>query len=220
VTVPLSPPRAAAEVFADRLPLAQRYADLLARASDQRGLLGPRELPRLWDRHILNCAVLTELLPDGARVVDVGTGPGLPGLVLACRRADLRVDLVESMQRRIDFLREAVDELGLEASVRVIHGRAEDPEVIGRVGAASWVTARAVAPLDRLVRWCLPLLRPGGTLLALKGASAIDEVTQHRTAVSRLGGVGVEVVSCGHGVLCEPVAVVVVRRAERSGRNR
>src|SRR5206468_2812374 len=134
-----------------------------------------------------NCAVLTELLPSGARVVDVGAGAGLPGLVLAVRRPDLSIDLVESLHRRVDFLTEAVAVLGLGA-VRIVHGRAEDRATLDAVGDARWVTARAVAPLDRLARWCLPLLRPGGTLLAIKGGTADQELLAHRTAVLHAGG--------------------------------
>jgi 16S rRNA (guanine527-N7)-methyltransferase len=202
-TVP-EPSAAVATLFGDRLDLARRYAELLVR-----------------ERHLANCAVVTELVPQGARVVDVGSGAGLPGLVLAIRRPDLHVDLVDSLQRRTDFLSEAVARLGLEAQVRVVRGRAEDPLVVDSVGEAEWVTARAVAPLDRLVGWCLPLLRAGGRLLAIKGSSAQAEVSEHSSTVRRRGGVDLAVVRCGVGALEEPTAVIVVARAaERAKKGR
>jgi 16S rRNA (guanine527-N7)-methyltransferase len=219
-TVP-EPSAAVATLFGDRLGLARRYGELLVTEGLARGLLGPREVPRIWDRHLANCAVVTELLPEGARVVDVGSGAGLPGLVLAIRRPDLHVDLVDSLQRRTDFLSEAVARLGLEAQVRVVRGRAEDPLIVDSVGDAEWVTARAVAPLDRLVGWCLPLLRVGGRLLAIKGASAQAEANQHSSTVRRRGGVDLAVVHCGVGALEEPTAVIVVARgAARAKRGR
>jgi 16S rRNA (guanine527-N7)-methyltransferase len=211
-----APPAAAEQVFGAGLDLAVRYGELLASAGVVRGLIGPREVPRLWDRHLVNCAVVTELVPSGARVVDVGSGAGLPGVAMACRRADLRVDLVESLARRVAFLTEAVDELGLADRVRIVHGRAEDAAVRSAVGEAEWVTARAVAPLDRLVRWCLPLLRSGGTLLAMKGMQAEAEVA----ALPRRRGMAVRIERCGRDVLDTPVTVVAVQRDRtRHGRD-
>ena len=206
------PPAQAATVFGDRLDLAREFAALLATEASTRGLIGPREVGRLWDRHLLNCAVVADLLPSDARVVDVGSGAGLPGLALAIRRPDLRVDLVEPLQRRVTFLAEAVDRLGLGDSVRVVRGRAEERALLAEVGATEWVTARAVAPLDRLVGWCLPMLRSGGWLLALKGASAAAEVREHQSAISALGGRETSVVRCGDGLLAEPTVVVQIRR--------
>jgi 16S rRNA (guanine527-N7)-methyltransferase len=211
-------PPAAAQLFGPQLDRASRYADLLAGAGVQRGLIGPREIDRVWDRHLANCAVLTELLPDRARVVDVGSGAGLPGLPMAIRRPDLRVDLVESLQRRTDFLAEAVAGLGLVDQVRVFRGRAEDAAVRAAVGDAEWVTARAVAPLDRLVRWCLPLLARGGTLLAIKGERARAEADEFRDEVARHGGSEPEVVTCGVGVVDPPTTVVVIRKTGSSRR--
>jgi 16S rRNA (guanine527-N7)-methyltransferase len=214
----IAPPPPALQLFGERLPLVERYAAKLAGDGVIRGLIGPREVPRLWDRHLLNCAVVADLLPAGARVVDVGSGAGLPGIVLACRRPDLVVDLVESLARRVTFLNEVVDELDLTSSVHVVHGRAEDPAILAMVGDAPWVTARAVAPLDRLVRWCLPLLHPGGTLLAIKGAQAESELDAHKAAIGRLGG-EVSIVTCGRGVLDTPVKVVAIRRVQTRARS-
>jgi 16S rRNA (guanine527-N7)-methyltransferase len=208
-------PPAAAQVFGDRLPLARRYAALLATDGVERGLIGPRELDRLWERHLLNCAVLTDVVPLGARVVDVGSGAGLPGLVMAIRRPDLRLELVEPMQRRVDFLEEATDVLGLGPAVRVIRGRADDAAVVARAGAADWVVARAVAPLDRLVRWCLPLLSSSGRLLALKGSGVRREVQEHRVALRRAGAHVAEVTELGDGVLQQTTWVAVVVRNGR-----
>src|SRR4051812_18270942 len=171
LALPDAPPAAAA-VFGDRLPLAVRYAKLLAGAGVERGLLGPRETPRLWERHLLNCAGLTELIEPGQQVLDVGSGAGLPGIVLAIRRPDLQVVLVEPLLRRATFLTEAVEELGL-ANVSVRRARAED---LAGVISAPVVVARAVAPVDRLGAWTLPLLLPGGRLLALKGEAAEGEL--------------------------------------------
>ncbi len=212
-----SPPPVASVVFGDRLGLAQEYVRRLATDGVERGLIGPRELPRLWDRHVLNCAVLTDLLPVGARVVDVGSGAGLPGIVLTLRRPDLQVVLLEPMQRRVEFLAECVAGLGLDGTVRVVRGRAEDGEIRRSLGTGDWVTARAVAPLDRLVKWSLPLVRPGGRLLALKGARAGDEVAAHRAALRRSGAEVLEVRIVGQDLLVEPTWVVVVARSRRTG---
>ena len=194
-------PPAAAQVFGPSLDRAVAYAELLATAGTERGLIGPREGPRLWDRHLLNSAVVGELIPAGARVVDVGSGAGLPGVPLALARPDLDVVLLEPLARRVAFLSEAVADL---VNVTVVRGRAEEGHTRRALGPADVVTARAVAPLDRLAGWCLPLARPGGTLLALKGSSAESEL-----AGSGLAG---EVVRCGVGVVDPPATVVVVSR--------
>lgn len=209
-------PASAAALFGGRLPLAVRYRDRLAGDGVVRGLIGPREAERLWNRHLLNSAILTDLLPDGARVVDVGSGAGLPGVPMAIRRSDLRVDLVEPMQRRAQFLAEIVDELGLNRSVRVIRGRADDRDVVRLAGDSDWVVARAVAPLDRLVRWCLPLLSVRGRLLALKGAGAVDEADRHAAALEACGARIEAIEQLGGGVLGERTWVVVVVRAKRA----
>ena len=149
-------------MFGVRLELAEQYAELLASAGVIRGLIGPRETPRLWERHLLNCAVLGELIPTDSTVCDIGSGAGLPGLVLAIARPDLTVTLVEPLLRRTTFLDEAVQELGLD-QVEVIRARAE--ELHGR-RRFDVVTSRAVAPLPKLARWSLPLTRPGGVVVA------------------------------------------------------
>ncbi|MDT4914972.1 MAG: rRNA (guanine527-N7)-methyltransferase [Pseudonocardiales bacterium] len=178
-----------------------------------RGLIGPREVPRLWERHLLNSAVVTDLLPVGARVVDVGSGAGLPGVPMAIRRPDLRVDLVEPMLRRTDFLTDVVAELGLADAVRVIRGRAEEMTVREQLGSADWVVARAVAPLDRLVKWCLPLLAPGGRLLALKGVTAADEVAEHGTTIRSMGASALDVQRIGEADPHTATWVIVVQRS-------
>jgi len=184
-----------------------RYADLLATDGVVRGLIGPREVARLWSRHLANCAVLEELVPEGAVVADVGSGAGLPGLPLAIVRSDVRVVLVEPLLRRATFLGEAVEALGLGDRVEVLRGRAEEQKL-----AVDVVTARAVAPLDRLAGWTLPLARVGGILLALKGEGAADEVAASHTALERLGGGNAEVLTCGAGVVDPPTTVVRVVR--------
>lgn len=219
---PLYPPahlRAAAEqVFAERVGTATRFASLLAGAGVLRGLLGPREVDRIWDRHLLNCAVLGELVPAGARVVDVGSGAGLPGLALALARPDLDLVLVEPLLRRSEFLEEAVASLNLRGT-RVVRARAEElleAELFGDGRAADVVTARAVAPLARLAAWCLPLLRPGGTMLALKGEGGKAEVTEAEAMLARLGARRWEVRVTGVGVLSEPSTVVRVELADKA----
>jgi 16S rRNA (guanine527-N7)-methyltransferase len=207
---------AAAGLFGDRLALARRYADHLVTTGVERGLIGPREAPRIWGRHLLNCAVVAELLPDGARVVDLGSGAGLPGIPFVLTRPDVSVVLVEPLARRVDWLREVVEDLGLP--VEIERGRAEEPAVRARWEGADVVTARAVAPLARLAGWALPLLRTGGALLALKGASATDEAARDATAVRRLGGTDPRVVRCGVGVVDPPSTVVVVERSRGTGR--
>jgi len=202
-------PDAARALFGDRLPLIQTYVDLLATAGVERGLIGPREVPRLWERHVLNCAVIAELIQPGAAVDDVGSGAGLPGIVLAIQRPDLRVALVEPLLRRTTFLDEAVELLRLR-NVVVVRARAEDR---GRSGpTADVVTARAVAPLPKLAGWCLPLLRPGGALLALKGEAAADEIAAY-LASSPAGVAGVDLVTMGEGTVDPPTMVVRIRRS-------
>ncbi|MGK5679913.1 16S rRNA (guanine(527)-N(7))-methyltransferase RsmG [Actinoplanes sp. URMC 104] len=218
---------AAAEIFGDRLGLAVEYARLLVTDGVVRGLIGPREAPRIWERHLVNCAVVSQIIPIGASVVDVGSGAGLPGIVLAVARPDLHITLVEPLARRTAFLSEAVTTLGLSQSVTVVRGRAEDV-VDGPPAGADVVTARAVAPLDRLAGWCLPLARVGGRLLALKGATAAEEAAEHRDAVAALGGSDPALRLCGEGLIDPPTTVIEVvvqsrptppTRAANSGRD-
>lgn len=197
-------------VFGDRYELAERYAEMLVGPGVDRGVIGPREADRLWERHLLNSAVLGELIPAGARVLDVGSGAGLPGIPLAIARPDLRLVLLEAMARRVAWLEEAVTELGL--GVPVHRGRAEDPGVRRELGGNDVVTARAVAPLGRLAGWCLPLVAAGGRLLAVKGASAGAEVARDLDAVRAAGGAATEIVQCGANIVQPPTTVIVVPR--------
>jgi 16S rRNA (guanine527-N7)-methyltransferase len=223
VSVPPQPDPAAA-VFGAALPRAVSYVEFLATAGVERGLLGPREVPRLWDRHVLNCAVVADLVPERSRLVDVGSGAGLPGLVIALARPDVAVALLEPMARRVAFLEECRDRLRL-ASVTVHRGRAEEPAVLDALGGADVVTARAVAPLNRLAGWCLPLLRTGGLLLAMKGDTAERELADAAPALRRAGAVEAELVEIGSSVVSPATRVVVVRRGTvpekvRGGRGR
>ncbi|MGW7292902.1 16S rRNA (guanine(527)-N(7))-methyltransferase RsmG [Streptomyces xiamenensis] len=199
------PPAVAAEVFGDRLPDAVRYAELLADTGVRRGLIGPREVPRLWERHLLNCAVLSEVVPEGVTVCDVGSGAGLPGIPLALVRPDLEITLLEPLLRRTNFLQEVVELLGLD-HVTVLRGRAE--EVLGSFTPVHVVTARAVAPLDRLAGWGVPLLRPYGEMLAIKGDTAEQELKAARAALGKLGVVETSVLQVGGG-LVDPLSTVV-----------
>jgi 16S rRNA (guanine527-N7)-methyltransferase len=187
------------------------YGEFLASAGVERGLIGPREVPRLWDRHLLNCAVAAELVPGGAHVIDVGSGAGLPGIVWAIVREDVRITCLEPLQRRTVFLEEIVDSLGLSDRVLVVRARAEDV-VRGRGPVTSLrsgvVTARAVAALEKLAGWTVPLLEPGGVLLALKGRSAPEEVTAARETLRKLGVDEVDIVECGVGEIDPPTTVV------------
>jgi 16S rRNA (guanine527-N7)-methyltransferase len=207
-------------LFQDRLPLARRFAEHLTSTGVERGLIGPREAPKVWERHILNCAVVAELVPDGARVVDVGSGAGLPGIPLVLARPDLQVVLVEPLARRVDWLREVLADLQLPIEVQ--RGRAEDVAVRRRWKGADVVTARAVAPLHRLAAWSLPLLRTGGQLLAVKGSSAAAEIERDAPIVRQLGGGPARITRCGVGLVDPPCTVVVVLRtaAPRAGRGR
>ncbi|MER5639559.1 16S rRNA (guanine(527)-N(7))-methyltransferase RsmG [Kitasatospora sp. NPDC002227] len=210
--LPEAPP-VAREVFGERYETAVRYTELLATAGVRRGLIGPREVPRLWDRHVLNCAVLAELLPADASLCDVGSGAGLPGIPVAMARPDVSVTLLEPLLRRTTFLEEVVRELGLD-NVTVLRGRAE--EMVGKL-AVDVVTARAVAPMERLAGWGLPLLRPYGQMLALKGDTAEQELAESRSALAKLGAVKWTVISVGEGTLETSTRVVQVEAGESPG---
>ncbi len=209
---------AAERVFGARLDVAQRYREILADAGVERGLIGPREVDRLWVRHILNCAVLGDAIAEGSSVADIGSGAGLPGIPLALARPDLSITLIEPLLRRFDFLTEVVDQLSL--GVRVVRGRAEEKVVRTQVGASDVVTSRAVAPLDRLARWSIPLIRVDGELVAIKGSSAVDEVDTHKAAVGKLGLTDLRVESCGTDSLAVPTTIIRGRFRGASSRRR
>lgn len=214
--VPPAPPApdSARGVFpVDRLVLAERYAALLATEGVVRGLIGPREAPRLWERHLLNCAVLGELLPADATVCDIGSGAGLPGLVLAIARPDLRITLLEPLLRRTTFLDEVVDRLALGDRVEVVRGRAEELH-----GGRSFdvVTSRAVAPLERLLGWSMPLVAPTGALVAMKGSSIGEEIDAAADTLRRLGCAAPEVHTLGEGRITSPTTAVRVAWADPS----
>lgn len=209
-----SEPAAAGAVFGAALPAARRFVDLLAGPGTVRGLIGPRESGRLWTRHVLNCAVAAAVIPTGARVVDVGSGAGLPGIPMALARSDLRIDLVETLLRRTVFLDDVVADLGLTNRCRVMRGRAED--AVARVGGADAVTARAVAPLAKLAAWTAPLLRDDGLFVALKGTSAPEEIERDRAACAAVGIIDLSVRLVGGDLLAEPTTLVLGRRGRAS----
>lgn len=191
------------EVYPDAAENLARFADWLAGAGVERGFLGPREVDRIWDRHIANCAVVEELIPVNSKVFDIGSGAGLPGLVLAIVRPDITIGLIEPLMRRSEFLKEVVADLGITDQVTVIRSRAE--ELKGQ--SAPVVTARAVAPLGKLLTWSLPLTSKGGVILAMKGSSAATEITD---AKEILKGRKAEIVLCGEGVVDPQTTVVRV----------
>jgi 16S rRNA (guanine527-N7)-methyltransferase len=191
-------------VFSDALPTAEAFARLLATEGIVRGLIGPREVPRLWDRHLLNCAVVTDAVAHGSTVCDIGSGAGLPGLVMAIRRPDLEITLVEPLLRRTTFLEEAVAALELP-HVEVVRARAEE---LHGTRTFDVVTSRAVAPLDRLSRWSLPLVRTGGEFLAMKGSSAEDELASAAKVIGKEHGLVQGLLELGAAVVDPPVRVV------------
>jgi 16S rRNA (guanine527-N7)-methyltransferase len=218
---PLPSAEAVAE-FGDSLAKAERYVELLATDGVTRGLIGPRETSRLWDRHLLNCALAAELVPEQGELVDIGSGAGLPGIVLAMLRPRLHVVLLEPLLRRSVFLEECVSALDLP-NATVVRARAEDKAASGI--RADVATARAVAPLDRLVGWAAGLLRPGGQLLAIKGQSAAAELEAAEPVLSRLGVQSAEVLQAGHGRVVSATTIVRVvigghGREERAGAQR
>ena len=217
VAAPPEPPAVAEEVFGAALPLAVRYVARLATDGVTRGLIGPREVPRLWERHVLNSAAVADAVPEGARVVDVGSGAGLPGIPLGLARPDVALTLVEPMARRVEFLEEAVAELGVAGSGpwRVVRGRAEDRGVVAAVGRVDVVTARAVAPLPRLVGWCRGLLRPGSRLVALVGARALEELPRLLPELRAAGMRDIEARAVGASLGEAATTVVVMTRGER-----
>jgi 16S rRNA (guanine527-N7)-methyltransferase len=195
---------AAEAVFGARLDTARGFVAHLASSGIERGLLGPREVPRLWGRHVLNCAVVADLMEQGTSAVDVGSGAGLPGLAIAIARPDLSLHLVEPLERRVIWLNEVVEDLGL-TNVSVHRARAE--QMVGEI-AGDYVTARAVSALSTLAGWTIPLAKPGGEVLAIKGRSAAEEIEKARKVIRKLGGGTAEIVTVGGGVLPEPTTVV------------
>ncbi len=212
-TAPPPAPDVARAVFGDGLSRVERYVSRLASDGVTRGLIGPREVPRLWERHVLNSAAVAEVLPAGARVVDVGSGAGLPGIPLGLARPDLALTLVEPMARRVEFLEEVVAELGVPW--RVVRGRAEERSTVTAVGPVDVVTARAVAALPRLVGWCSALLRPGTQLVALVGERAVQELPAMRPELQRAGMRDIEVRAVGAGLGDAATTVVLMTREGR-----
>ncbi|EYT66257.1 16S rRNA methyltransferase [Curtobacterium flaccumfaciens UCD-AKU] len=196
-------PAAAVTLFGDQIEVARSFTDELARRGEELGLIGPLELPRLWTRHILNSALLAPLLEARGRVADVGSGAGLPGLVLAIARPDVEFVLIEPMERRTDWLRGEADRLGLQ-NVTVLRGRAEDvaDEVV-----VDQVTARAVSALSKLIPLTVPLVRSGGQLILMKGARVDEEIEKARKVILRKRLSDVEVLELGDGVVDETTRV-------------
>ncbi|SDQ15461.1 16S rRNA (guanine527-N7)-methyltransferase [Curtobacterium sp. UNCCL20] len=196
-------PAAAATLFGDRIDLARSFTNELARRGEELGLIGPLELPRLWTRHILNSAVLAPLLEERGRVADVGSGAGLPGLVLAIARPDVHLTLIEPMERRVDWLTSEASRLGLD-NVAVVRARAEDvaDEIV-----VDQVTARAVSALSKLIPLTVPLVRSGGQLILMKGARVEDEMEKARKVILRKRLTDVEVLELGVGVVDETTRV-------------
>ena len=160
--------------FPERQDEIQAFAHFLATAGIERGLIGPREGERIWERHIFNCLPVTQLLPEGTTLFDIGSGAGLPGIVIALARPDIQVTLIEPLERRVEFLKEATVGLNIE----VIRGRAQDVKK-----SAHYVTARAVAPLEKLKKMSWHMVKTGGALLAMKGESAAAEMVGVKNAV-------------------------------------
>ncbi|MDQ1596548.1 MAG: rRNA (guanine527-N7)-methyltransferase [Arthrobacter pascens] len=205
--------QAAEKIFGDRLALAERYVEHLATSGTERGLIGPREIPRLWGRHVLNCAVIESEIAQGSHVADVGSGAGLPGLCLAIARPDLELTLIEPLERRVIWLQEVVDDLGLD-NVTIMRARAE--QAVGMV-KADVVTARAVSALSNLAGLTIPLLDGEGEVVAIKGRSAADEIEKATKVIRKLGGVQTSVVTVGQDLLEEPTTVVriVVKKSQK-----
>lgn len=204
-------PPAAADIFGVNVEKAVAYHESLATDGTVRGFIGPREVPRLWDRHILNCAVIGEVMEQGIRIADIGSGAGLPGIPLALARPDLEITLIEPLLKRSVYLGGIVEELDLD-NVTVIRGRAEEKAVRRQTGAVDVVTSRAVAPLGKLVGWSLPLCKVGGKMIAMKGSSVTEEIERDSKQIRAAGGGSVEVHVVGEKYLEEPTTLISIKR--------
>lgn len=200
-------PEVARTVFGERLTLAQAYHQSLATVAAERGFIGPKEVGRLWGRHILNCAVAAEAFDEGASVADVGSGAGLPGIPLAIARPDLKFTLIEPLLKRSTYLKEVTAELGLD-NVEVLRGRAEEQQR----GQFDYVTSRAVAPLGKLAGWSLPLVRHGGAMVAMKGASVSEELERDSAQIRKAGGTDATIFQVGEGLLEQPTTLIRIVR--------
>lgn len=200
-------PKEAQEVFGEHIGQARQYFDLLVRDGDLLGLIGPREMPKLWSRHILNSAVVADLVEDGQLVADVGSGAGFPGIPMAILRPKVKFVLIEPMERRANWLADVVvPTLGLE-NVKVLRGRAEEAPIRNY----DVTTARAVSALPKLLRMLVPLTAPGGQVLAMKGSKAQDEIEESKSLAKKLKLDSFEIVTVGENLLVDPTTVVRVR---------
>jgi 16S rRNA (guanine527-N7)-methyltransferase len=200
-------PKEAQEVYGEHIGQARQYFDLLVRDGDLLGLIGPREMPKLWSRHILNSAVVADLVEDGQVVADVGSGAGFPGIPMAILRPNVKFVLIEPMERRANWLADVVvPTLGLE-NVKVLRGRAEEAPLRNY----DVTTARAVSALPKLLRMLVPLTAPGGQVLAMKGSKANDEIEESRSLAKKLKLDSFEIVTVGENLLVDPTTVVRVR---------
>lgn len=207
----MTTPPAAAEIFGDNLEKAIAYHESLATDGSVRGFIGPREVPRLWDRHILNCGVIGEAMDEGISVADIGSGAGLPGIPLAIARPDLNITLIEPLLKRSVYLNEVKEALNLN-NVTVVRGRAEEKVVRKQVGLVDIVTSRAVAPLGKLATWSLPLVKIGGRMVAMKGSSVEEEIERDAKEIRKAGGTDIKVYTVGEALLSEPTTLISIRR--------
>lgn len=204
------PPEVAIQIFGANMEKASNYHDLLATDGATRGFIGPKEVPILWQRHILNCAVISEAIGEYLTVADIGSGAGLPGIPLALARPDLEVYLIEPLLKRSVFLTEVVEKLQLD-NVTVIRGRAEDNQVRKELGLVDIATSRAVAPLGKLAGWSLGLVKQGGAMIAMKGASVAEELARDKAAIKKAGGGHAEIFNVGKQ-LSEPATVIKIHK--------
>lgn len=207
------PPEYVEKIFGERTPLAIAYCQSLATDGHIRGFMGPREIPRLWERHILNCAVIGEAMGENKKVVDIGSGAGLPGIPLAIARPDLSITLIEPLLKRSTYLAEVVEFLSL-GNVTVIRGRAEEKNIRNEVQGADIVTSRAVAPLGKLAQWSLPLVRKNGLMIAMKGSSVAEEIERDAQDIRAAGGGKPRIEYVGEKILIEPTTLVVIPRVK------